>query len=85
MGALGVRHPGVVDQDVDRAERGLAGGDRGDQRIGIGCVHLHRQRLATSGPDLVGQGLKPVEPPRGQHHRCALAGEDFGEAGAEPR
>ena len=72
-------HPGVVDQDVDRAELGLDAGDAGGDGGGVGDVE-GRGRGAGDGGGGRSQavGVAAVE-----HDRRAVDGEALGEREAD--
>ncbi len=73
-------HPGVVDQDVETAELADGAIDRSVRLFLVGHVGLEDEglRLASLGPDPLGQRLEPILAPGGDRHRGAGVRERLG-------
>jgi hypothetical protein len=78
------RHPGVVDQQVDRAEGLLDGADHPRRDVGVVQVAAHGDRVHPGDPRGLGQpGRLLLVPPVRQPEVDARAGEPPGQRGTD--
>ncbi len=78
-------HPGVVDQQVDRAEQFLDLVDRVVDRGGVGDVATHTDRLAAGGANAVGNFVELDQRARQQRDVGPLGREPLGDSLSEIR
>jgi hypothetical protein len=83
VGALGVGDAGVVDQDIDGAERLFRLADHGQQLVGVGDVERQGDSATAGVVDLLCKGFQPVNPAGGQGDGAALRGQHLGKVSAD--
>jgi hypothetical protein len=71
LGRVGRAEAGVVDEDVEPAERGQRPGDGFVDLAGIAYVHRHGERLAPHRRDLLHQVVRCPRHPQAKHHVSA--------------
>ena len=83
MRPLRIRDAGVVDENVDGAERRLGLGHAVDDRFVVLHVQDDRLRHAAGAADLLRQGFQPVQPTGCDGHLGAAGGDDFRKAASK--